>query len=154
MTKLIECYLSLGTNLGDKHGNIGEAIRLIGERVGDVLRVSSYLETEPWGFVSDNSFVNACVKVQTTLTPMELLDATQQIEHDMGRTRKSTDGHYHDRIIDIDILLYGDITVDEPRLKIPHPLMNERDFVKIPLNEIKDEEDFHSADDCTPHAVM
>lgn len=129
-------YLSLGTNLGDKRGNLDEAVRLIRERVGEVQAVSSYLETEPWGFASDNMFLNACVRVATELSPRMLLKETQKIERLLGRTRKSSEGIYHDRLIDIDILLYGDMRVDEPDLKIPHPLMYEREFVMKPLNEI------------------
>lgn len=131
-------YLSLGTNLGDKAANIREAVRLIGERVGCVVKESSVIETEPWGFDSDHSFLNACVEVETPLSPRCVLKVTQQIERQLGRTQKSVDGVYHDRLIDIDILLYGDLTIDEPDLKIPHPLMYERDFVMIPLKTIKE----------------
>lgn len=132
-------YLSLGTNLGDKRKNIAEAINNIGELVGDVVRQSALYETEPWGFSSDNRFVNAAVCVDTQLSPRRLLEVTQHIEREMGRTLKSAGGEYHDRIIDIDILLYGDRHIDEPDLKIPHPLMHERDFVMTPLNEIMEE---------------
>lgn len=131
-------YLSLGTNLGDKRKNIAEAIKNIGELVGDVVRQSALYETEPWGFRSDNRFVNAAVCVDTQLSPRRLLEVTQRIEREMGRTLKSDGGEYHDRIIDIDILLYGDLHIDEPDLKIPHPLMHEREFVMKPLNEIVD----------------
>lgn len=129
-------YLSLGSNLGDRKYEIKRAVELIGERIGAVERVSSLYETEPWGFSSDNMFVNAAVCVSTQLTPRALLEATQAIERDMGRTVKSVNGQYHDRTIDIDILLYDNIKVDEPDLKIPHPLMNERAFVMKPLKEI------------------
>ncbi len=129
-------YLSLGSNLGDRKYEIKRAVELIGERIGTVERVSSLYETEPWGFSSDNMFVNAAVCVSTQLTPRALLEATQAIERDMGRTAKSVNGQYHDRTIDIDILFYDNIKVDEPDLKIPHPLMNERDFVMKPLKEI------------------
>ena len=132
-------YLSLGTNLGDKRKNIAEAIKNIGELVGDVVRQSALYETEPWGFRSDNRFVNAAVCVDTQLSPRRLLEVTQRIEREMGRTLKSDGGEYHDRIIDIDILLYGDLHIDEPDLKIPHPLMHKRDFVMTPLNEIMEE---------------
>lgn len=132
-------YLSLGTNLGDKRKNIAEAIKNIGELVGDVVRQSALYETEPWGFRSDKRFVNAAVCVDTQLSPRRLLEVTQRIEREMGRTLKSDGGEYHDRIIDIDILLYGDLHIDEPDLKIPHPLMHERDFVMTPLNEIMEE---------------
>ena len=132
-------YLSLGTNLGDKRKNIAEAIKNIGELVGDVVRQSALYETEPWGFRSDNRFVNAAVCVDTQLSPRRLLEVTQRIERERGRTLTSDGGEYHDRIIDIDILLYGDLHIDEPDLKIPHPLMHERDFVMTPLNEIMEE---------------
>ena len=129
----------MGTNLGDKRKNIAEAIKNIGELVGDVVRQSALYETEPWGFRSVNRFVNAAVCVDTQLSPRRLLEVTQRIEREMGRTLKSDGGEYHDRIIDIDILLYGDLHIDEPDLKIPHPLMHERDFVMTPLNEIMEE---------------
>lgn len=129
-------YFSLGSNLGDRKHNIRHAVELIGERIGAVERVSSLYETEPWGFSSDNMFVNAAVCVFTSLAPHAVLEATQAIEREMGRKIKSVNGQYHDRIIDIDILLYDDIEIDEPDLKIPHPLMHERDFVMKPLREI------------------
>ena len=129
-------YLGLGSNLGDRHANISAAVRLLGERLGSVVRTSSMYETEPWGFSSQNMFVNAAVCVETSLTPREVLAATQAIEREMGRTQKSVGGQYHDRTIDIDILLYDDLQVDEPDLKIPHHLMHERDFVMRPLGEI------------------
>ena len=129
-------YFSLGSNLGDKAGNICEAINRIGELIGEVDRQSTLLITEPWGFESDNSFVNAAVRCITTLSPFEILHLTQDIERAMGRTVKSSDGQYHDRIIDIDILMYDDIHITTPELTLPHPLMKERDFVMIPLSEI------------------
>ena len=136
-------YLGLGSNLGDKETHIRKAITLIGERVGTVLRQSSLIETEPWGFESEHTFLNGVILVETTLTPRQTLKATQKIERDLGRKRKSTDSsshqlpNYSDRPIDIDILLYDDLTIDEPDLKIPHPLMEQRDFVMIPLREIQ-----------------
>jgi len=151
MTKHL-VYLGLGTNLGDRASNILRAIQLIGERVGIVVRQSSLIETEPWGFESPNKFLNAVILCETERTPREVLRLTQKIERDMGRKKPiggqspsathRTDGtvpkrRYQDRPIDIDILLYDDITVDEPDLKIPHPLMHERDFVMVPLNEIR-----------------
>ena len=129
-------YLSLGSNLGNRRRIVKDAIQMIGQKVGPVLRQSSLIETDPWGFESPNKFINACVCCHTVLSPRELLPATQQIEKVMGRTGKSTNGEYHDRIIDIDILLYNDVHIDEPDLKIPHPLMKERDFVMKPLKEI------------------
>ncbi len=129
-------YLGLGSNLGNRKENIDEAVKRISEKVGVVERRSSNIETEPWGFDSPNRFVNAAVRCTTELSPREVLEATQAIEREMGRTEKSSDGCYHDRIIDIDILIYDDITVDEADLKIPHPLIAEREFVLKPLKEI------------------
>lgn len=138
MTKSIHrVFLSLGSNLGDRQAHLNKAIELIGERIGEVVRQSSFIETEPWGFESENRFLNGAILVETTLTPRQLLKATQKIERELGRKRKSSSGVYHDRPIDIDILLYDDLTIDEPDLKIPHPLMHERDFVMIPLREIQ-----------------
>lgn len=129
-------YLSLGTNLGDKEANINRAIEKINDSVGTVLRTSSFIKTEPWGFDSSNTFLNAALCVETNLSPGQLLNATQLIEREMGRTHKSVNRVYHDRLIDIDILLYDDISISTPALTIPHPLMQERDFVMIPLREI------------------
>ena len=135
--------MGLGSNLGNKEKNIREAIKLIGERVGLVVRQSSLIMSEPWGFESPNSFINAVVCCKTELAPRQLLKTTQQIERDLGKrkihaTKRKGTINYQDRPIDIDILLYDDLIVDEPDLKIPHPLMQQRDFVMIPLNEIKD----------------
>ena len=135
-------YLGLGSNLGDREEIIRKAISLIGERVGLVIRQSSLIETEPWGFESDNKFLNGVIICETTLTPRQVLRATQKIERELGKLRKHSTRRtplsiYHDRPIDIDILLYDDLTIDEPDLKIPHPLMHERDFVMIPLKEIQ-----------------
>lgn len=133
-----QVYLGLGTNLGNREANLLRAVELIGERVGTVLRQSSFIETEPWGFESQNRFLNGVILCETSLTPRQLLKATQQIERDMGRKNKSQSAKYKDRPIDIDILRYDDLVVDEPDLKIPHPLMHERDFVMIPYKEIID----------------
>lgn len=129
-------YLSLGTNLGDKEQNLKSAIQEITMRIGSVTAQSAFIETEPWGFESDNTFLNAAIKVETDRTPMQVLRITQKIERDLGRTSKSVNGIYHDRLIDIDILLYDDLSISTPSLTIPHPRMHERDFVLIPLKQI------------------
>ena len=129
-------YLGLGTNLGDKQKNLNDAIRMLGNQVGEVEKVSSVIETEPEGFRSDNMFLNAVVKVRTALSPFEILDITQDVEKSLGRKEKSSNGIYHDRVIDIDILLYDDINISTPRLVIPHPRMAQREFVMTPLTEI------------------
>ena len=128
-------YLALGTNIGNKRRNMITAAALLAERVGDVLALSGFYETEPWGFQSENTFLNAALQLDTSLSPLELLKATQEIEIEMGRTQKST-GAYHDRIIDIDILLYDNLVLQTPELTLPHPLMHERLFVMEPLAEI------------------
>ena len=132
-----QVYLGLGSNIGDRRQCIADAIRLISERVGAVLRQSSMIETEPWGFQSKHKFLNGVILCETDKSPREVLALTQQIERDLGRKKKSHSSRYHNRPIDIDILLYDDLTIDEPDLRIPHPLMHERDFVMIPLNEIR-----------------
>ncbi len=128
-------YLGLGTNIGNKRKNMVTAAALLAERTGDVLSLSSFYETEPWGFASENTFLNAALELETACSPMELLRLTQQIEREMGRAQKS-DGSYHDRIIDIDILLYGNEVVHHEDLVVPHPLMQQRLFVMQPLAEI------------------
>lgn len=147
-----QAYLGLGSNLGDKEGHIRKAIELIDEKIGPVLRQSTLIETEPWGFQSEHRFLNGVILCETKLSPRQLLKATQKIEKELGKmkthaTTRNLDSHpspltshlYKDRPIDIDILLYDDLQVDEPNLKIPHPLMQQRDFVMIPLKEIQTE---------------
>ena len=129
-------YLSLGSNLGDREATMRRAIGLLNERAGSVDRQSSFIETEPWGFESTNKFLNMCVRLLTTLSPEQLLMATKQIERELGRTQKSVNGQYHDRPIDIDILMYDDLQLSTPDLTLPHPHMQEREFVMIPLREI------------------
>lgn len=131
-------YLSLGSNLGDRHATMQSAILLLGKQAGSVDRVSSAIETEPWGFKSANKFLNMCVRITTTLSPEQLLAITKDIEQQLGRTTKSVNGQYHDRPIDIDILTYDDLHINTPSLTLPHPHMHERDFVMIPLREILD----------------
>lgn len=133
---LHKVYLGLGSNIGNRKRNMREAVQYMESLIGTVTRQSALYETEPWGFESPNLFINMCVCVETPLAPRQLLEATQEIEKRMGRVGKSENHEYQDRIIDIDILLYDDLTVDEPDLKIPHPLMNKREFVMTPLNEI------------------
>ena len=131
-------YLSLGSNLGDRHATMQSAILLLGKQAGTVDRMSSAIETEPWGFESANKFLNMCVRIITTLSPEQLLATTKDIEQQLGRATKSVNGQYHDRPIDIDILTYDDLHINTPSLTLPHPHMHERDFVMIPLREILD----------------
>jgi len=128
-------YLGFGTNLGDKERNLNDAILKISQDIGKVICQSSFYASKPWGFESENDFLNAVILAETNLSPLELLAKTQEIELELGRTVKSTNG-YADRVIDIDILLFDNEIIDLPELKIPHPLITERDFVYIPLLEI------------------
>ena len=141
---LHQVYLGLGSNLGDKEETLRKAISLINEQIGTVVRQSALFYSEPWGYESRNQFVNAVILVETPLSPHQVLKANQNIEHLLGKTEAHATGRtltsciYHDRPIDIDILLFDDLHIDEPDLKIPHPLMHERPFVMIPLNEIRE----------------
>lgn len=132
-------YLSLGTNIGNKEKQMNEAIERIETQIGDVASRSTFYVTEPWGFESENSFLNAAVKIETELSADEVLKETQNIEREMGRMEKSEKGKYKDRIIDIDILMYGTSIIDSPNLTIPHKFMKERRFVLEPLAEIASE---------------
>ena len=129
-------YLGLGTNIGNRKENLTRAIEALSLALGPCTAQSSFVETAPWGFDSDNPFLNCAVAFETELTPLLLLDTTEKVERELGRTTKSNGGVYHDRVIDIDILLYGSAIVETPRLTIPHPLMHLRDFVLEPLAEI------------------
>lgn len=133
---MAKVFLGLGTNLGDKRKNLLTAVTNIEEKIGKVTSLSSFYETEPWGFESDNSFLNAALCVESSLEPIAILHILKEIEIEMGRTQKSVNNVYSDRPIDIDILLYDDIIMKTDELTIPHPLMTERDFVMKPLVEI------------------
>ena len=133
-------YFGIGTNLGNREANLREALQLLDERVGEQLACSSVYWSAPQGFVSDNEFANIVAVYETDFSPEEVLLLTQQIERDMGRTRKSVNGVYHDRVIDIDLLqARGDEAIRRSgeRLTLPHPRMQERDFVMIPLREVE-----------------
>src|SRR5512133_2326699 len=130
-------FLGIGTNLGNRKDNLDKAVKRIEEYIGPVIRSSSVYETEPWGFKSDNQFLNMVIQVGTTLTPSGLLGRVLMVEALSGRVRGSE--RYSSRIIDIDILMYNDLILDEESLKIPHPLMAERRFVLVPLCEIASE---------------
>jgi 2-amino-4-hydroxy-6-hydroxymethyldihydropteridine diphosphokinase len=128
-------YLALGANLGDRQFNLQEAISLIAEKIGSFSAISSVYETEPWGFESGNKFLNQVVAVETNLNPFEILNRTQEIEQRIGRTEKTVH-FYQDRLIDIDLILHGDTVLDTEKIRIPHPLFQERRFVLEPLSEI------------------
>ena len=140
-------YLSLGANLGNREQTIREAIHRIEQQIGEVPCCSSFYYSKPWGFQSENGFCNICCKLLTDKAPLEVLRLTQAIEQALGRTHKTTDAHYTDRTIDIDLIQAFDEEgkeikeqiIDDQKVNIltlPHPLWQQRDFVKIPLREI------------------
>lgn len=134
-------YVSLGSNIGDREAHLHAALKRLEVRVGRVTALSAFYATEPWGFRSENGFLNAAACVETLLTPEDALTETQRIERELGRMAKSVDGVYEDRIIDIDLLLYDGLvcsvfTAEGRALTLPHPLMTEREFVLVPLVEI------------------
>lgn len=127
-------YLSLGSNIGDKRKNLLEAIRKIGELENtEVIKSSTILETEPFGYLEQDNFLNACLEVKTLMTAQEFLKVILQIELDMGRVREIKWGP---RIIDIDMLFYDKEVIEEDNLAVPHPWICEREFVLDPLSEI------------------
>ena len=134
-------YLSLGANLGEREINLRKAIEKMEQRIGKVIRCSSFYYSEPWGFQSEHPFCNLCCAVESSLSPLEVLHSTQAIERALGRKEKSQMANYTDRCIDIDIIRAFDdqgteLFIDTPTLTIPHQLWQERDFVKVPLAEI------------------
>lgn len=132
MMKIV--FLGIGTNLGNRENNLENAIASIGLSIGPVLMSSSIYDTEPWGFQSEEEFLNMVVKLETDLAPVVLLERIHTIESLLGRVRGPE--QFSSRVIDIDILLYEDMIIDEDNLKIPHPLLQERRFVLVPLCEI------------------
>lgn len=140
-------FLGIGTNLGDREANLRTALQLLHERVGECIACSSIYRSAPQGFASENEFANMVVVCRTDHSPEEVLLITQQIEREMGRTEKSVNGVYHDRVIDIDLLQAGienresgiqtQVECNTDTLTLPHPRMHERDFVLIPLREVE-----------------
>ena len=139
-------YLSLGSNLGDREATLRQAIHLIEQQIGHVLRCSSFYYSKPWGFTSQNDFCNLCCAVESDKTPLEVLHLTQHIERALGRKKKTLISNlrspiYSDRNIDIDLIRVFDeqeqeICLDTPELTLPHKFWQQRDFVKTPLGEI------------------
>jgi len=127
-------FLGIGTNLGNRESNLKQAVAAIEEYIGPVLNSSSIYETEPWGFKTEDKFLNMVVRAETRLEPSSILGRILIIESLLGRVRG--DVQYSSRLIDIDILLYEDLIINEERLKIPHPLIQHRKFVLVPLCEL------------------
>ncbi|MEJ5996347.1 2-amino-4-hydroxy-6-hydroxymethyldihydropteridine diphosphokinase [Pedobacter sp. Du54] len=126
-------YLLLGSNLGKREKCIADAVDLLAERVGEIVKISSIYETAAWGKTDQPSFLNIAIEIETVLNPFQLLEMALKIEADLGRIRYEKWGS---RLIDIDIILYGDRIIEAEKLKIPHPEMQHRKFVLLPLAEI------------------
>ena len=126
-------YLGLGTNLGNRHENLNQALSLINVKIGKVIKKSSIHETKAWGKTNQPDFLNMVIQIETDLIPHELLSCCISIENQLGRVRKEKWG---ERIIDIDILYYNNLKINDDVLTIPHPFIEERDFVLVPLKEL------------------
>ena len=126
-------YLSLGSNLGNRKNNLHLAINHLRSKAGFIINISKVYESEPWGLKDQNFFLNQVIKLKTTLSPQDLLKCCKNIEVKMGRSKSIKWG---ERNIDIDILYFSKFILDEDDLKIPHPLIQERKFVLLPLNEL------------------
>lgn len=134
----VTAFIGIGSNMGNREENINKAIKQLSETVGiKVCAVSKLYNTKPVGYTEQADFLNGAIKIKTTLTPHELLKACQRIEKNLKRERVIRWGP---RTIDLDILLYGDCTINDKDLIIPHPRMHERDFVLKPLKDISCEE--------------
>jgi 2-amino-4-hydroxy-6-hydroxymethyldihydropteridine diphosphokinase len=136
----VEVILSLGSNLGDKEQNITKAIALIKDLIGEIACVSDFYFSEPWGYSSLNSFVNCCCLIKSDLKVDDILVHTQAIELTIGRKEKNKNG-YEDRLIDIDIIFYGDQLVKSEKLSIPHKNFRKREFVLLPMNQLSNKID-------------
>jgi 2-amino-4-hydroxy-6-hydroxymethyldihydropteridine diphosphokinase len=130
----MKAYVGLGANLGDREESIRAAAELIGAS-----RISAIRETEPWGYEDQPLFLNAVAELETDLPPRELLDQLLEVERELGRLRNGP--RFGPRTIDLDLLVYGGLEIDEPGLTVPHPRLHERLFVLIPLAELAPELD-------------
>tara|TARA_B100001287_G_scaffold110802_1_gene93420 strand:- start:5144 stop:5593 length:450 start_codon:yes stop_codon:yes gene_type:complete len=131
---LNKVVLALGSNIGKRERNLALAYKYVEKYIGKIVKYSSFFENPAQGFSSNNEFINSCIGLETNLQCREVLDKIHGIEKSMGRER--TKEGYEDRIIDIDIIFYNSLIVDEHGLKVPHPKYQERDFVLIPLKEL------------------
>ncbi|MBI4686200.1 MAG: 2-amino-4-hydroxy-6-hydroxymethyldihydropteridine diphosphokinase [Nitrospirae bacterium] len=129
-------YIGIGSNLGSREENCEKAIDLLAKSGIKVLKRSSMIETEPWGIKEQPKFINMALETETKISPQDLLRTLKDIEKAMGRTEAE---HWGPRIIDLDILFYDDLILKTPELEIPHPFIQERDFVLKPLLEIAPE---------------
>ncbi len=133
---LVETFILLGSNISPKALRLLNSRILINHLVGEISSISAHYSSKPFGFESKNDFINQVISVKTNLSPIKLLDQLQEIEKKVGRNKKSVNQTYADREIDLDILTYNNEKINSERLKIPHPLILEREFVLNPLLEI------------------
>ncbi len=129
-------YISLGANLGNRIQTIERAYERINLTCGRIIQKSSFYKTPPWGFASDQEFINSVIAIETELDVFELLQFLKEIELSMGRNPRKKAGNYEDRLIDLDIIDYDQIVLETEFLKLPHDKMHLRNFVVIPLAEI------------------
>jgi 2-amino-4-hydroxy-6-hydroxymethyldihydropteridine diphosphokinase len=129
-------HLLIGSNMGDRKTYLAQAVAQIGQKIGTITEKSRLYETQAWGLTNQPDFMNQALEVETTLSPQETLEKILAIETDMGRVRTE---QWAERTIDIDILLFSDMIVEEPDLQIPHPRLPERNFALVPLMEIAGE---------------
>jgi 2-amino-4-hydroxy-6-hydroxymethyldihydropteridine diphosphokinase len=129
-------HLLIGSNMGDRQAYLAQAVAEIGKKIGKITQKSRLYETQAWGLTNQPDFINQALEVETTLSPQATLTTILDIETDMGRTRAEK---WAERTIDIDILLFADIVVEEADLQIPHPRLPERNFALVPLMEIAGE---------------
>ncbi len=127
-------FLGLGTNLGDREAYLNKGLELISKFIGRIESFSGIYETEPWGFHSENNFLNMVIKIHTDLKPAVLMKKLLSLEEQLGRIRDTRE--YKSRTIDIDILLYSNLVINKSDLIVPHPLMQDRKFVLVPFCDI------------------
>lgn len=136
-------FVALGSNLGDREGNLRRALELLSQNGVEIVKISKFIETEPYGVIDQPRFLNGVCQVKTALKPLELLRLLLAVEKEMGRVRLR---HWGERNIDLDLLLYEDVIIDTEELRLPHPDMVNRDFVMLPLAEIAPELKHHVLD--------
>lgn len=129
-------FILLGSNLGDREAILESAVDMIEERCGSVVLMSSLYESEPWGFETENLFLNQAIGVETSLSPHDLLNELLQIEAELGRVRQENHQGYESRPIDLDVIYYDDMVIADEELIVPHPRLHQRRFVLEPLCEI------------------
>jgi len=129
---MIHVFLGIGTNLGERERNLHEARAILSQRL-EILKESSVYQTAPWGYLDQPAFLNQVIEAQTDLSSLNLLDFLKHTEKQLGR---QANFRYGPRLIDLDILFYGNRIIQTPRLQIPHPRLVERAFVLVPMTEI------------------